>query len=229
MYKRQVVLIALGAFAFRNRRSGEGGIGADARLLLWVCAAWILAPTAVLVGWSLVVRPVYQPHYLAFTTPALALLLGLCVVLVGRDRRRIGVILLVIAAAAVPNYVAQRGLYAKYGSDYTQVADLFAARAQDGDCLDVDATMSPSVPDAIEGVRIAHGDGLRDVARDPAVPPDRLFRDARPATDRADDLRACLALWTVTDFDRDAPAEVGFCAVDRWQFNQTQVVRAVRC
>ncbi|PRC56700.1 hypothetical protein C6A85_37280, partial [Mycobacterium sp. ITM-2017-0098] len=67
---------------------------------------------------------------------------------------------------------------------------------------------------------------------------------------RIDDLRACPVLWTVTDYDPDAaadeqgagldpgtrlagvpahliPAELGFCVVERVQFNQTQVVRSV--
>ncbi|PRC48452.1 hypothetical protein C6A85_79775, partial [Mycobacterium sp. ITM-2017-0098] len=169
--------------------------------------AWILVPTAALVGYSVLVRPLYQPHYLAFTTPALALLVGLCAVVVGGSRRRIGAILLVIAAAAVPNYVAQRGLYAKYGSDYSQVADMFAAQARPGDCLSVDDTVAPSVPDAIDGVRRAHHDGLRDIGRGAEGLQDSLFHTEEPMAARIDDLRACPVLWTVTDYDPDAAAD----------------------
>ncbi|PRC62917.1 hypothetical protein C6A85_00530, partial [Mycobacterium sp. ITM-2017-0098] len=66
--------------AYRMRRRGGVAIGAPPTLLLGMCAAWILVPTAALVGYSVLVRPLYQPHYLAFTTPALALLVGLCAV-----------------------------------------------------------------------------------------------------------------------------------------------------
>lgn len=229
-----VVLVVVAALAYRMRRAGDPAVGARRRLLLVMCAAWIVMPTAALVGYSVVVRPLYQPHYLAFTTPALALLVGLCVVVVGRSRRRTAAILLVIVSAAIPNYLAQRGFYAKYGSDYSQVADMLAAQARPGDCFDVDDTMSPSAVNAIEGVRRAHQDGLRDIGRGSDTVPDSLFGAGRPADTRAGDLRGCSVLWTVADAGADPTADVGpaaprFCPTERTQFNQTQVVRSVLC
>ena len=52
-------------------------------------------------------------------------------------------ILSVFALAAGPNYfLVQRGPYAKYGMDYSQVADLITAKAAPGDCLLVNDTVT---------------------------------------------------------------------------------------
>ncbi|PQD98841.1 hypothetical protein CYL16_20850 [Mycobacterium sp. EPG1] len=196
-----VVIVAVCALAVRlRRRRGESD-----RVLVWTCAAWIVVPTLALVGYSLVARPLYQPHYLAFTTPAVALLVGLCAATVGRDTRRLTVVLAIIAVAAAPNYVAQRGPYAKFGSDYSQVAALLAERGGEGECVRVHGT--PSAPTALAGARRTHGDALRPVG--------------------ADAVDGCAVLWTVTD--AGTPAAVpGFAATEVWRFNQTQVARSVR-
>jgi len=39
-------------------------------------------------------------------------------------------------------FLAQRGPYAKYGMDYSQVADLITAKAAPGDCLLVNDTVT---------------------------------------------------------------------------------------
>ncbi len=52
--------------------------------------------------------------------PAVALLIGLCIVSVGRSRAGVAGLLLLFAFAATPNYLAQRGPYAKEGMDYSQ-------------------------------------------------------------------------------------------------------------
>ena len=104
----------------------------------------MLIPTALIVVWSALVHPIYTPRYLAFTAPAMALILGRCVAAVGRQtlgrRQRL---LGLFAIAAAPNYVlAQRNPYAKYGMDYSQVADLITAKAAPGDCLLVNDTVT---------------------------------------------------------------------------------------
>ena len=99
---RVVPLISLvdragGAGGLEVASGGTAEIPSGCTTVGAAAATWILAPTAVLVGYSVFVRPLYQPHYLAFTTPAVALLIGLGVVVVGRDRRRIGVILALLS------------------------------------------------------------------------------------------------------------------------------------
>ena len=83
-------------------------------------------------------QPIYYPRYLSFTAPGVALLLGLCVVAVGRSRSGIAALLVVFAFAATPNYLAQRGPYAKESMDYSQVADVISRYAKPGDCLVMD-------------------------------------------------------------------------------------------
>lgn len=221
------VIVILAALAVWKRRRAAD-IGPDPRLLVKVSAAWIVLPTAVLVGYSVVVRPIYQPHYLAFTTPAAALLIGLCVVVVGRDGWRVGALLVLIGVAAVPNYLAQRSPFAKYGSDYSQVADLLAERAAPGDCLLLDGAMSASAADGIDGTRLQHRDGLVDVgSKKEATDNDSLFSSRLPADDQVNALRSCSVVWIVTDYHREPP-QLGLRVVHEWRFNQSQVVQAVR-
>lgn len=220
-----VVIAAISAVAVWRRGRAGAVLGAGPRLLIWTAAVWIAAPTALLIGYSLVDQPLYQPHYLTFTTPGVALLVGLAVVVVGRDVRRIGALLVAIALAALPNYLAQRGLYAKYGSDYSQTADFLAAESRPGDCLTVDAAAPPTLADALEGARLHRDDRLSEVGRvRSALERDALF--AQRWTPAADELRGCAVLWVVTDQDRGVPD--GFRAVERRRFNQTEAIRAER-
>lgn len=220
-----VVIAGVSAWAVSRRSRAREVLGTSPRLLIRAAAVWIVGPTALLVGYSVVAQPLYQPQYLSFTTPAMALLVGLGTVVAGRDARRIGAVLVAMAVAALPNYVAQRGPYAKFGSDYSQAAEILAAVGRPGDCLTVDAAAPPSLARALEGARLRHDDGLRDVDRTrSAAERDRLFA-ARSAPE-AEKLADCAALWVVTDRYRGLPD--GFRQVGRWRFNQTEMIRADR-
>lgn len=246
-----VVLAVLAVVAVRTRARSAEVAGGDVRLLVLTAAMWILGPTAALVGYSLAREPMYQPQYLAFTAPALALLIGLCVAIVGREPRRIAIILAVLVAAAAPNYVAQRGPYAKLGQDYSQVADLIATRAAPGECLNIDDTMPSTVYHTLKVGRAGSYAALRDHGQvRSAVDRDTLVEARVSIAHWIDDLRTCPALWTITERDRTLPAHergqyladgprlagvaalrvpnsLGFRLVERWQFNLTQVVRSV--
>lgn len=233
-----VVIVIVAALAVRARRRHGALIEnpSGTRVLVLGAVAWIVVATVVLLGYSVLVRPLYQPHYLTFTTPALALLIGLCVVTLCRDdTRRLTATLTVLAVAAAPNYLAQRGPYAKYGSDYSQVAELLARESGPRDCVVVDDRTAPSVPHAIEGARRAHPVAARDLG---LAPPERtaLFSARDPLGVRADDLRTCAVLWTIGDAAPGSPADApvdrvaraqGFVPAERWRFNQTEVVRSV--
>lgn len=246
-----VVVLAVAALAMRKRRIGAD-IGPHPRLLIWTAAVWVVVPTTVLVLYSAVSRPMYQPHYLSYTVPGLALLMGVAVVVIGRQPRGIAVVLAVLAVAAVPNYLAQRGPYAKFGHDQSDVARLIAAEADRGDCLNIDLAAPESM---INGLTAAHPDAFSGL-RDPGVSrigsdEGGLFESRVPVSAWTDKLVTCTVLWTVTERDDTAPphtretplppgghlaAEVayrvpaflGFRAVERWQFNLSQVVRSVR-
>lgn len=215
-----VVLVGLAVAAVRRRRALEG----SPRVLLWGCGTWVLAPTALLVLYSLIGAPLYQPQYLSFTTPALALLVGLCVATAAPSARRIALVLLVIGLAALPNYVAQRSAYAKFGSDASEVARLLATRGGPGECLVLATDLSAA--NAMVGARIIHGDALRDITLESAaLEADSLFGLRQEVS--AADLRDCSAVWSVVDITAESPAAPGFRPVERWRFNQGQAVKSV--
>ena len=224
-----IVLLVVIVVTLRTRRRQP--VLPGARLLVTVASAWIALPTAGVIAVSLVGEPVYQPHYLAFTVPGVALLLGWCVVVVGRAPRGIAAVLAVIAMAAVPNCVAQRGPYSKFGRDQSQVADLIEARAATGDCLNVDDAAPAKLVEPLTAGRPAAFARLRDPGlRQSAVDRGELFESRRPIREWADELRTCPALWTVTargaaDSVHEVPVAAGFRLTDRWTLNTTEVLR----
>jgi mannosyltransferase len=231
-----VVLALVVSSAIRRRHTAASVVGPDARLTVMAAATWILVPTAVLVAYSATGEPLYQPRYLAFTTPAVALLVGLAVVAVARTPQAIAFVTAAVMLAAMPNYLAQRLPYAKQGNDYSQVADLVKSRAAAADCLHADDAVNDMVgrmkaarPDAFATLRdygeirsAVDGATLRGVRRDVATWAGRLV--------------TCPTVWTI------APAGValtavsgysvlrdnGFRVLHRWQFNLTDVIESRR-
>jgi mannosyltransferase len=138
------------------------------RELVRLGVIWLVLPTALLLLGDAVVAPMYNNRYLAFCTPAAALLIAggaLAVARVvaqvirraagraGRARppRRsvIAVVAIALAVAlgavALPGFLAQRGPFAKDGgSDWRQVADYVGAHAVPGDAIIFDSTTKPS-------------------------------------------------------------------------------------
>jgi mannosyltransferase len=113
------------------------------RQLLALAIAWLVMPTALIVVWSASVHPIYTPRYLCFTAPAMAVVVGVCIGALAVRPWIAAAILAAFALAAGPNYLlVQRSPYAKYGMDYSQVADLITAKAAKGDCLLVNDTVT---------------------------------------------------------------------------------------
>lgn len=225
------------------------------RQLVVVAAVWVVAPTAVLVTYSAVAQPLYYPRYLCFTTPAMALLLAVCVVAVARSRERVTAALAVFALAATPNYITvQRGPYAKEGMDFSHVADVIAAHSSPGDCVIFDNTTSwkPGPIRPITAARPAAYAHLVDPGRGKrAWQRNRLWDAHLGIWGVADEVRRCTVLWTVSERDPSVPAResgaaldpgprlrrapayrvpegMGFHVVERWQFNFAQVVKSTR-
>lgn len=246
-----VVVLVVVVVALRARRHSLDYRGGDTRYLVRVAAVWVVVPTAVIVVASVVGKPIYQPHYMAFTVPGCALLLGLCVAVAGREPRRTAVVLVVFSLAAIPNYLAQRGPYSKFGRDHSQVADLIATHAEAGDCLSIDDTAGEVVVESLTVGRPAAFSRVRDPGLlVNAVDRDELFESRRPITEWAEELPSCSALWTVTSKDAAFPAHevgeqlapgtrfegvaahrvptaAGFRLVERWQFSLAQVLKYV--
>ena len=244
-------LVLVAPLVWRRFRPSDTGN----RQLVIIAIAWITLPTAVLLGYSVWLEPIYYPRYLCYTSPAMAILLAVCLVAVAKTRERVAAVLTVFAVAATPNYLLdQRGPYAKEGMDFSQVADVITAHASPGDCLILDNT-SNWAPGPIRPLTAARpaayaklidpGRGLRAVERN------RLWDAHLGIWGVADRVRRCTVLWTVSQRDatvpdresgqgldpgprlKRAPAyrvpqEMGFHIVERWQFSFAQVVKSTR-
>ncbi|MCK0173283.1 glycosyltransferase family 39 protein [Mycolicibacterium sp. F2034L] len=230
-------------------------VGAGERVLTLVAVSWIVAPTAGLLMYSALFKPVYYPRYLCYTAPALALMLAVCVVALARSREGVVALTAVMAIAATPNYLlAQRSAYAKEGMDYSQVADVISANSAPGDCLIMDNTVR-WLPGPIRPMTAARPDAyahLADPGRGASGPARNRLWDFHIAIWAvADQVRRCTVLWTVSERDpavpdrqggealdpgprlREAPAyrvpeRLGFHVVERWQFNFAQVTKSTR-
>ncbi len=245
-----VILLAALAFRLTGRWTWHG----DTRHLMIACAAWIVVPTAISLIYS-AFEPFYYPRYLFFTTPAMAVVLAVCIVTVVGKPRWIAGMLVVLAVAAFPNYLlSQRQPYAKEGWDYSQVADVITAHAAPGDCLLVDNTVGwlPGPIRALLATRPAAFAPLVDVGRGPRAPERVTLWDGHVAVWLVvGRLYQCTTLWTISTHDRalpdhqsgeslppgrvlgrapayQTPKLVGFRIVERWQLHRTQVVKSVR-
>jgi len=228
--------------------------GTISRRLVLVTTVWITVPTAILLAYSALRHPVYYPRYLTFTTPAAALLLGACIVAIGRTRAGIAAVLILCAAVAAPNYLAQRGPYAKAGMDYSAVADVIGRYAAPDDCLVLDnsTTWAPGPIRPLVSARPAAFATLHDYGRGrTALQRNRLWDSHIAIWAWADKMPECAALWTVSQRDPtlpnhqrgekltpgprlgramayQVPQRFGFHVVERWQFSFAQVAKSTR-
>jgi mannosyltransferase len=225
------------------------------RQLLTSALAWLLIPTALIVIWSVLVHPIYTPRYLTFTAPAMALVLGVCIAAVAFRPWVAAALVGLFAVAAMPNYfLAQRNPYAKYGMDYSQVADLITVKAASGDCLLVNDTVT-FMPAPMRPLIAARPDAYRKLVD---LTLWKRATDRREVFDTnlipevvAKPLSNCRVAWIITQADKSMPThqqgsalppgplygatpafavphDLGFRLVERWQFNLVQVIKAVR-
>jgi mannosyltransferase len=99
--------------------------------LVAVAVPWIVVPVVLVIGFSLVVTPIYTARYYSFTTPAVALLIGTSIAALGRRWQRV-VAVAVLAVLVLPIYVSQRGPTSKNGTDWEQAAQIIQQRAKPG-------------------------------------------------------------------------------------------------
>lgn len=237
------------------RLSGRPSPPGRMRPLLLTCAAWVILPTGLVVLYSALSEPTYYPRYLILTTPAAAVILAVCVATIARKPWPVAGVVLLLAVAAVPNYLfIQRGPYAKEGWDYSQVADLIGSHATPGDCLLVDNTVGwrPGPIRALLATRPAAFRSLIDVERGGYGPKTGSLWDGHVAVWLATaKINKCTTIWTITSEDQSLPAHqlgqslppgpafgrapayrfpayLGFRIVERWQFHYSQVVKSTR-
>lgn len=227
------------------------------RQLLAVAIAWLVVPTALILGWSALVHPIYTPRYLCFTAPAMTLALGVCLGALAVRPWAVAVVLAVFTAAAAPNYLlVQRSPYAKYGMDYSQVADLIEAKSkgEPGECLLVNDTVTfmPAPMRPLLAARPDAYDKVVDISLwQTAVERDDVFDTNLIPEASVGPLNVCRVLWIITQADPTRPAheqnpamepgplfggtpafavtrETGYRLLERWQFNLVQVIKAER-
>ena len=225
------------------------------RQLLTLAVAWLVVPTASIVVWSALVHPIYTPRYLSFTSPAMALILGVCIGALAVKPWVATALVSLFAIAAAPNYVrAQRNAYAKYGMDYSQVADLITAKAAPGECLLVNDTVT-FMPAPMRPLMAARPDAYRKLIDltlwQRATDRNDVFDTNLIPEVVAQPLSRCGVVWIITQADKSMPAheqgsalppgplygatpafavphDLGFRLVERWQFNLVQVIKAQR-
>jgi mannosyltransferase len=233
--------------------SGSARLASSERQLLVLAAGWLVIPTATILTYSALVHPIYTPRYLCFTAPAMALILGVCGGAVAARPWVTAALVGLFAVAAAPNYVrAQRDPYAKYGMDYSQVADLITAQAAPGDCLLVNDTVT-FMPAPMRPLLAARPDAYRKLVDltlwQRATDRNDVFDTNLIPEVVAKPLSHCGVVWIVTQADPSQPAhergaalppgprygatpafavphDLGFRLVERWQFNLVQVLKA---
>ena len=245
-----IVTTAIGLWRFTSAHLEKSD-----RQLLSLAIGWVVIPTALIVIWSALMHPIYTPRYLAFTAPGIALVLGVCIGTLAVTPWAAAAVISLLAVAAAPSYVlAQRNPYAKYGMDYSQVADLITAKAAPGDCLLVNDTVT-FMPAPMRPLMAARPDAYRKLVD---------LTLWQRATDRADvfdtnlipevvtkALSHCSVVWIITQADKTrpdhehasmlppgetfgttpafaVPRDLGFRLTERWQFNLVQVINATR-
>jgi mannosyltransferase len=98
---------------------------------LGILVPWVVLPPAMVILYSLVVHPMYSGRYFAFTTPAVALLMGATISALKVPWMRVATIA-ALAVLVFPVYLSQRGPTAKNGTDWQQAAAIIQARATPG-------------------------------------------------------------------------------------------------
>jgi mannosyltransferase len=225
------------------------------RQLLTLAIAWLVIPIVLILTWSALADPIYTPRYLCFTAPAMALVLGVCIGALAVTPWAAAAIVSAFALAAEPNYVlAQRSPYAKYGMDYSYVADLITAKAAAGDCLLVNDTVT-FMPAPMRPLLAARPDAYRKLIDlslwQRATDNNDVFDTNLIPEATAGPLSDCHVVWIITQADKSVPAheqasmlppgqffgatpafsvpnKLGFRLLERWQFNLVQVIKAAR-
>jgi mannosyltransferase len=245
-----VVVTAAVVWLCTSRRLAGGD-----REAVFLAIAWLAMPTALIVAWSAVADPLYTPRYLSFTAPAMALMLGACIVAVARSAWLTAAVVLVFGAVAAHGYVVlQRGSYAKYDMDYSQVADLITAEARPGDCLLVNDTVTfhPAPMRPLLAARPGAYGKLVDVSLwQRATDLHGVFDTNLIPEASVGPLQRCVTVWVITQTDPAAPRDeagvaippgplfggtrtfavthdMGFRLTERWQYSLVQVLKATR-
>jgi mannosyltransferase len=123
----------LGPIAWRRLRPTLPAGGSVGVVLL--AAPWIFLPLAIILAYSVNSTPIYTARYFAFTTPAVALLIGAAVSAVFQRRAQLLAAIGIFALIVSPIYLSQRTPTSKNGSDWQWAASIVQARATPGEAI----------------------------------------------------------------------------------------------
>jgi mannosyltransferase len=123
------------------RRRGDGAPW-QPRVEL-IAVAWLVLPMGILVAASPLVAG-YTARYGTFAAPAAAVLMAAGIRRLARRRWAAVAALVAVAVTVAPVWIAQRGPYAKNGSDWNALAATVAAHARAGDGIVFDEGVRPS-------------------------------------------------------------------------------------
>ncbi|MFS0701043.1 glycosyltransferase family 39 protein [Cellulomonas sp. 179-A 4D5 NHS] len=213
----------------RTVRAARGPAGLSTVV---VAAPWLVLPTLGVLAYSLVSSPMYTPKYLAFSVPALALLVGEALTYL-RTRAQVVAALVLVALLAVPSYVAERRTAGKDTSDWAPAVRFLAGSARAGDA--VVFTEMLGVASSARAIAVTYPGAFADLddpTRLPTADADGELWDRTSAVeDVRDELLAESRVWLVTDRalvedapERTALEELGFVATDEWRGSDTAVV-----
>lgn len=213
------------------------------RTALAVAVPWLVVPSVMVLAYSVVAAPVYHQRYLAFSAPALALLMALGLRRVPSPVVAVGVGVVLVATSSVV-FVSQRGETAKGSYAWSRVAEVVQAHREPGDAVYYGPRTPPTGTVAHQSARLvadaypAAFHGLRDLTvATGAVEGGLLVGTSHPldaVTDRIDDVRT---LWVIrwADYPRDAVEHedgllraAGLREDERWVESTTVVARFVR-
>jgi mannosyltransferase len=205
--------------------------------LLAVAIPWTVVPASVILGYAWFINNLYQPRYLTFSAPGVALLLAAAMRAITRGQALVGAAVAVaLLLAATPVYLTERGRFPKPdGEDLSAVADVVGAGARAGDCFAFEVIK----PHALRAAAAARPDafaGLTDVTAGQAGPDvaDLFPRDLPLNSDTvAHRLAGCRSLWAVFSQGQPSPVvdravRAGFAVDRRWPLNVSEVVRLVK-
>ena len=124
LWKYSCVLLAAGCWlvvAYAVLRCQSTPTPGDGPALRPLLLCWLILPTVILVSYALLASPLYNPRYLTYSAPALALLLGVGLVQLKPGwLRPLAVVAIVLLA--LPVYVSQRSTFGKSGADWQMIA-----------------------------------------------------------------------------------------------------------
>lgn len=202
-----VLVVAAAVVAARR------GVTPGERLLLWLAVPGCTVPVAVILARSLGSDNMYLDRYVSFTVPSVVLLVGWAVTRLTTRWWSTAILLVCLAATALPAYFAQRQPFAKAGGmDYSATADRLIDIAEPGDCLAFEpaASWNPTSPRSLADARPDLAEHLDDVGlqRSAADRDDLWSLDLPPHELAAAAAGRCEVLWVVADRDRTVETRV---------------------